>query len=196
MVCQKIFKYIPFLIVELLGCSPYLNLLEIPKDSKRRTPMSYIPLFALKIFAGLIHAIFARIFPKYIKHGRMLMTIYQKMTLIALSYALGITYRDIPLLAIDLADVLCIKNITFLQNFNAFARRIRPQTLQTIIEAIAVIVSKFDDNDLCVILIDFTGLPDYGCPALLSVACTEIRRFLQAPCCCRSQDRRNTLRNT
>ena len=119
--------------------------------------MSYIPYFALKIFAGLIHAIFARIFPKYSKHGRRLMTIRQKMTLIALSHALGIPYRDIPLLALDLADVLRIKNITSFQNFNAFAKKIRPQTLQTIIEAVAVITLKLDDDNSRVVLIDSTG---------------------------------------
>ncbi|MGQ4893854.1 MAG: hypothetical protein ACP6IQ_04430 [Candidatus Njordarchaeia archaeon] len=136
--------------------------------------MSYIPYFALKIFAGLIHAIFARIFPKYSKHGRRLMTIRQKMTLIALSHALGIPYRDIPLLVLDLAGVLRIKNITSFQNFNALARKIRPQTLQTIIEAVAVITLKLDDDNSRVVLIDSTGFQIMDA-ILLSMACTEIR---------------------
>ncbi len=119
--------------------------------------MRYIPSKALKILAMILHALYSIIYPKYSKHSQRKVTIPQKMTLITIAKAFGYTYRDIPAIAEDLKEVLGIRRITTFQNFNHFARRIKPQELQDAIEFSAAILIKLDRGDERVILIDSTG---------------------------------------
>ncbi len=97
---------------------------------KEASNMRYIPFKALKILAMMLHALYSIIYPKYSKHGRRKVTIPQKLTLITIAKAFGYTYRDIPAIAEDLKEVPGIRRVTTFQNFNHFARRIKPQELQ------------------------------------------------------------------
>ena len=119
--------------------------------------MRYIPFKVLKLLAVILHAFYSLIYPKYSKHGQRKITIPQKLTLITIARAFGFVYRDIPLIAEDLRDVLKLKHITTFQNFNDFANRIRPQEIQDAIEFSAAIIIKLNNAKERIILIDSTG---------------------------------------
>ena len=103
--------------------------------------MPYIPFKVLKLLATILHAFYSLIYPKYSKHGQRKTTIPQKLTLITIVQAFGFAYRDIPLIAEDLKDVLKLRHITTFQNFNDFANRIKPQEIQDAIEfSVAIII--------------------------------------------------------
>lgn len=119
--------------------------------------MRYIPFKVLKLLALLLHTFYSLIYPKYSKHGQRKMTIPQKLTLITIAKAFGYTYRDIPSIAEDLRDVLGLKHITTFQNFNTFAKKIKPHEVQEAIKSSAIILIKLNKALKRVILIDSTG---------------------------------------
>ena len=59
---------------------------------------------------------YSQTYPRYSKHDQRKMTIPQKMTIITIAKALGLTYREMETLARDLRDVLGIKEVTTFQN--------------------------------------------------------------------------------
>lgn len=120
--------------------------------------MVYIPRIILEPFAILLHGIFSTIAKKYAKHGQRKMTIPQKMTIITIAKAFGLTYRDMELLAMDLAEVLGLENITTFQNFNSFEKRLSTKGLQDIITMTALIVIRMLDKRELHIAVDSTGL--------------------------------------
>ena len=120
--------------------------------------MVYIPRIILEPFAILLHGIFSTIARKYAKHGQRKMTIPQKMTIITIAKAFGLTYRDMELLAMDLAEVLGLENITTFQNFNSFEKRLSTKGLQDIITMTALIVIRMLDKRELHIAVDSTGL--------------------------------------
>ena len=119
--------------------------------------MPYIPFKVLKLLAMILHAFYSLIYPKYSKHGQRKMTIPQKLTLITIAQAFGFTYRDIPLIAEDLRDILKLRRITTFQNFNDFANRIKPREIQEAIEFSAAIIIRLSNTKERIILIDSTG---------------------------------------
>ena len=120
--------------------------------------MKYIPCYALKLLAFILHKLYSLIFPKWSKHGHRKITIPQKLTIITLKEAFGWTYRDIGWLILDIGLVIDIKNPTTFQNFNAFKKRLDTGILQSIAEITAAIVLKYSGLDKPkVMLVDSTG---------------------------------------
>ena len=117
----------------------------------------YIGWIGLKLLAIILHAMYSQIYPRYSKHGQRKMTIPQKMTIITIAKALGLTYREMETLARDLRDVLGIKEVTTFQNLHAFAKKIKLGEIQDIIEAIALVVLRNRERRELGILIDSTG---------------------------------------
>ena len=118
----------------------------------------YIPGFVLKPIAAVLKAFFSLIMPKWAKHGQRRLPIPVKATIIALARALGLTYRDAVLLAVDLADVLGIEDVTTFQNLHAFAKRLRPEAIQDLIRLSGLLIVEIKGVGRLEIAVDSTGL--------------------------------------
>jgi len=118
--------------------------------------MKYIPYKVLKILAIILHVFYSLIFPKYSRYGQRKITIPQKLTILTLAKAFGLTYREMPLLAEDLRESLGIKHVPTFQNFERFEKTIKPQTIQDTIEVSAILVLKRGREEK-IILVDSTG---------------------------------------
>ncbi len=119
--------------------------------------MKYIPYKALKLLAFTLHQIYSLTMPKYGKHGHRKITIPQKMTVITIVKAFGYTYRDAPVIAADIGDIIGIENTTTHQNYHAYAKKMDTFKLQDIAEAIGVITVKLHGKSERIILVDSTG---------------------------------------
>ncbi len=120
--------------------------------------MKYIPCFALKLLAYMLHTLYSLMFPKYAKHGHRKITIPQKLTVITLKEAFGWSCRDMGLLILDIGPVIGIKDPTTFQNFNAFKKRVKAGSLQAVVEITAMIVLKHGNLEAeKVMLVDSTG---------------------------------------
>ena len=121
--------------------------------------MKYIPYFALKLLAYMLHRLYSLIFPKYAKHGHRKITIPQKLTIITLKEAFSWSYRDIPFLVNDIGPTIGIDDLTTFQNFSAFKKKLETGLLQSVAELTAAIVLVFSGalKRPIVILIDSTG---------------------------------------
>ena len=120
--------------------------------------MRYIPCYALKLLAHILHAIYSQIFPKWSKHGHRKMTIPQKLTILTIIEAFGFAYRDVKALIMDIGHVIGVENPVTFQNINAFKQRLKVGTLQAVSELIAAIAIKVSgDKKGKVILVDSTG---------------------------------------